>query len=109
MASSTPVHSDRRGHAREPVMLAGSAYGILRSRSVGISDLSSEGAQLDGRDLPTTGEDLAVVAGPLDIMARVVWRTDCKCGIRFDEPVPQEMIEQMKRDARWASVAGWYR
>ena len=109
MGPSTSAHSNRRACAREPVMLAGSAYGILRSRSVGISDLSAEGAQLDGRDLPPTGEDIAVVAGPLDIMARVVWRTEAKCGICFDEAVPQEMIEQMKKDAKWASVAGWYR
>ena len=109
MAPATPIQPNRRGPTREGVMLAGSAYGISRSRAVGISDLSSQGAQLDGRDLPTTGEEVVVVAGPLDVMAKVVWRTDAKCGIRFEEVVPDDIIERMKKDATWTAVAGWYR
>lgn len=109
MAPTSPNQPNRRGARREHVMLAGSAYGISRSRSVAISDLSPEGAQLDGHDLPTTGEEVVVVAGPLDIMARVIWRTDSKCGIRFEDEVTEEIIEQMKKDATWSRVAGWYR
>lgn len=109
MAPTSPNQPNRRGPRREHVMLAGSAYGISRSRSVGISDLSPEGAQLDGHDLPMTGEEVVVVAGPLDVMAKVIWRTDSKCGIRFEDEVTEEIIEQMKKDATWSQVAGWYR
>lgn len=109
MAPTSHRQSNRRGASRERVMLAGSAYGISRSRSVAISDLSPEGAQLDGHDLPMTGEEVVVVAGPLDVMAKVIWRTDAKCGIRFEDEVTDEIIEQMKKDATWSQVAGWYR
>ena len=109
MALATPSTDNRRGSSREAVMLAGSAFGIARSRSVIISDLSSSGAQLDGRDLPTVGEDLVIVAGPFDTMAIVIWRTSEKSGIRFDTDVSEEMIARMKAEAKWSSIAGWYR
>lgn len=109
MALSPIFPANRRVCEREAVALAGSAFGLARSRSVIVSDLSPEGAQIDGRDLPAAGEDLVMVAGPLDTMAKVVWRTDAKCGIRFDDIVPDETIERVKNEAKWTSVAGWYR
>lgn len=109
MAFAPSFQADRRGSDREAVMLAGSAFGLARSRSVIISDLSPAGAQLDGRDLPMPGEDLAMVVGPLDTMATVIWRTAEKCGIRFDAIIPDPTIAQMKSEAKWASVTGWYR
>jgi hypothetical protein len=74
-----------------------------------ISDLSPDGAQIDGRELPPPGDDLLMVAGSQDAFAKVIWRTDDKCGIRFDETIPPENLAQMKDEAAWASVAGWWR
>lgn len=99
----------RRQSAREPVSLAGSAFALSRSRSVIISDLSSRGAKLDGRDLPPAGDDLCLVMGSFDTMATVAWRADDKCGIQFDDPIPYKVIAQLKQSAEWLSVAGWYR
>ena len=99
----------RRGTAREEVALAGSALALTRSRSVVISDLSRDGAQLDGRDLPPPGDDLLMVVGKFDTFAKVVWRTTDKCGIRFDALLAEQSIAQMKREGAWESVAGWYR
>lgn len=99
----------RRREAREEVALAGSALALGCSRSIIISDLSPDGAQIDARDLPPPGEDLLMVAGTQDAFARVVWRTDEKCGIRFDETMPAENIALMKEEAAWTSVAGWWR
>lgn len=109
MALATSFPSNRRRADREQVMLAGSAYGLSRSRSVIVSDLSPSGAQLDGRDLPKAGEDLVMVSGPLDTMATVVWCTAEKCGIRFDDTISDLTIDRMKTEAKWSSVAGWYR
>lgn len=109
MALATTFESNRRVSDPEAVALAASAFALARSRSVIISDLSPEGAQIDGRDLPTAGEDLVVVAGPLDTMAKVVWRTDVKCGIRFDDIISEATIARMKDEAKWMSVAGWVR
>ena len=99
----------RRQSVREAVTLAGSALGVGRSRSVIVSDLSAEGAQLDARDLPPPGDDLFLVVGPFDSMSTVVWRSEDKCGVRFDSAVADEMLQRMKRDAQWESVSGWYR
>jgi hypothetical protein len=99
----------RRAAEREPVTLAGSAYGLGRSRSIIVSDLSPEGARLDARDMPAPGHDVLVIVGPFDGLATVVWRVDDKCGVEFDEALPAEMLDRMKSEAKWMSVACWYR
>lgn len=104
-----PDHACRRQVAREEVALAGSALALGCSRSIIISDLSPDGAQIDGRDLPPPGEDVLMVAGTQDAFAKIVWRTDDKCGIRFDETIAAENIALMKEEAAWTSVAGWWR
>jgi hypothetical protein len=109
LAAELPRTSDTRCSAREPVALAASALALDRSRSVIVSDLSAEGALLDGRDLPHPGEDLLVVVGPFDTFAKVIWRTAEKAGIQFDEAIPEENIARMKKEAEWMTVAGWYR
>jgi hypothetical protein len=105
----TPSQSCRRRHDRDSVTLAGSAFGLGRSRSIIVSDLSCEGARLDGRDMPAPGDDVFVIVGPFDNLATVVWRSDDKCGVHFDEVVGDETLGRMKSEARWMSVAGWYR
>jgi hypothetical protein len=102
-------HSCRRRSPREAVTLAGSAFAFARSQSVIISDLSPEGARLDGRDPPPPGDDVFVIVGPYDTMARVMWRAGDKCGIRFDDIVAEDTLAKMKQEAKWMSVAGWYR
>lgn len=94
---------------REPVMLAGSAFGLARSRSVVVSDLSPDGAQLDGRDLPSPGEDLLIIVASFDSLAKVVWRTGDKCGIVFDDTVSDKALVNMKEKGTWAAVTGWCR
>jgi len=104
-----PGHACRRHEPREEVALAGSALALGCSRSIIISDLSPEGAQIDARDLPPPGEDVLMVAGSQDAFARIVWRTDDKCGIHFDERIAPENLSLMKEEAAWTSVAGWWR
>ena len=101
--------SDTRRSVREGVALAASALALDRSRSVIVSDLTAEGALLDGRDLPMPGEDLLVVVGSLETFAKVVWRTGEKAGILFDDAMPEENLAQMKQEGEWMTVAGWYR
>jgi hypothetical protein len=103
------AHSCRRRSPREEVVLAGSAFGVGRSRSVIVSDLSTGGAQLNARDLPPENHDIFVVVGPFESLGTVVWRTSDKCGIAFELAVTDEAIGRMKREAQWESVSGWYR
>jgi hypothetical protein len=74
-----------------------------------VADLSPEGAQLEARDLPEPGDDLFMVVGSFDTLAKVVWRTPERCGIEFDEAVAEPTLATIKREAKWMSVAGWYR
>jgi len=70
IVGSVTMHQDnRRRNARQPVSLAASALSLSRSRSVVISDLSPDGAHVDGRDLPLPGEDLLLVVGSFDTFA----------------------------------------
>ena len=103
------ARSCRRRSPRQEVALAGSAFGVGRSRSVIISDLSAEGAQLNARDLPPENHDIFVVVGVFESLGTVIWRTAEKCGIAFDCAVADETIARMKREAKWESVSGWYR
>ena len=103
------THSCRRASEREPVVLAGSAFGLGRSRSIIVSDLSADGARLDARDMPAPGDDVLVVVGPFEGMATVKWRGDDSCGVGFDETLAADIIQRMKSEAKWMSVAGWYR
>ena len=50
-----------------------------------------------------------MVVGAVDAMAMVVWQSGDKCGVRFEEPLGELSIAQMKRDASWESVTGWAR
>jgi hypothetical protein len=104
-----PPQICRRRCEREAVTLAGSAYGLGRSRSIIVSDLSAEGARLDARDMPAPGDDVLVVVGPFDGLATVAWRHDDKCGVEFDEALAADTLDRMKSEAKWMSVAGWYR
>lgn len=101
--------ASRRESEREEVVLAGSAYGLGRSRSVIVSDISTRGARLDARDMPAPGADVLVVVGPFEGMATVAWRNDDRCGVCFDEELPDYMVSAMKNGAKWMEVAGWYR
>src|SRR5258708_14667112 len=93
----------RRASEREEVVLAGSAYGLGRSRSIIVSDLSAEGARLDARDMPAPGDDVLVVVGPFDGLATVAWRSDDKCGVEFDEALAVDILDRMKSEAKWMS------
>jgi hypothetical protein len=103
------THACRRASERQEVTLAGSAFGLGRSRSIIVSDLCAHGARLDARDMPAPGDDVLIIVGPFEGLATVAWRADDRCGVRFDEAVPTEIIDRMKSEAKWMAVAGWYR
>jgi hypothetical protein len=88
-------------------MLAGSAMSVTRSRSVMITDVSALGARIGGRDLPAPGDDVLMIVGSQERMGTVKWRNVEHCGVCIDQPLGHAQIDQMKREAHWASVTGW--
>src|SRR5689334_24720414 len=86
---SVEVPGCRRAATREGVILAASALALGCSRSVIVSDLSATGARFEAKDLPDSGEELLMVAGTQEAFARVVWRTEKRCGVLFDESLDE--------------------
>lgn len=98
--------SSCRCYSREPVILAGSALSIGRSRSVLVADLSPAGAKLRGRDLPKPGSEVLVAVGSQDSFATIIWRNEDGCGIEFDDSLHEDELAKFKLEGHWPSVTG---
>lgn len=96
----------RRKALRERVMLAGSAHSVGASRSVVVTDVSSQGAKLLGRQLPKASDQVVVKVGRVELFATVAWAAGEECGIAFEDPLTPRMAAHLKRDGHWASVMG---
>lgn len=96
----------RRRVTREEVVLAASAQTLKASRPVVVADVSATGAKLQGRELNSLDPDVLLSVGGADLFANVAWSNRAECGVRFDEPLSQEMVDFIKREGRWAKVMG---
>jgi len=98
--------SGRRHSAREEVVLAGCAQTMRASRPVVVTDVSASGAKLEGQRLETLDPEVLLSVGNVDLFATIAWAEFNHCGITFDEPLAQDMIDHIKREGRWAKVMG---
>jgi hypothetical protein len=96
----------RRHARRQQVILAASAQAIDCSRSVVISDLSPQGAKLQGRGLPLPGREVLITAGSIDVFATVAWSEKDECGLRFDSPLDDALLKLLQHEGRWTTVTG---
>lgn len=81
---------DSRNGRRANVFLAGVLHAAGGAFPVRIRNLSPEGALADGNDLPDEGNAVRLQRGPFTVAARVVWRGDKGCGLRFSAAIPVE-------------------
>ena len=98
--------SGRRKSVREKVLLAASARTVACSRSVVVTDVSTKGAKLIGRELPRQSANVLVTVGNVDVFATVAWSAGDECGIAFETPLTPQLTEHLKREGRWAKVMG---
>ena len=98
--------SGRRRIAREEVVLAGSAQTVRSSRPVVVTDVSSRGAKLEGREMNNLDAEVLLLVGATDLFANIAWSNRSECGITFDEELSPQMVEHIKREGRWAKVMG---
>jgi len=104
---------DLRNGRRANVFLAGVLHAAGGAFPVRIRNLSPEGALADGKGLPDEGNAVRLQRGPFTVAARVVWRRDKGCGLRFSAPIPveqwisygtassgQQRVDAMVADAR---------
>lgn len=81
---------DLRDSRRANVFLAGVLHAAGGAFPVRIRNLSPEGALAEGKDLPDEGNAVRLQRGPYTVAARVVWRGDKRCGLRFSAAIPVE-------------------
>ena len=96
----------RRQLMREEVVLAASAQSLRSSRPVVVTDVSANGAKIEGQRLATLDPDVMLSVGDVDLFATVAWAEFNQCGLTFDESLPPETIDHIKREGRWAKVMG---
>lgn len=99
-------HDGRRKTLREEVLLAASAHTVGTSRSVVVTDVSTKGAKLLGRQLPRESANVLVTVGAVEVFATVAWSGGDECGIAFETPLTPELTHHLKLEGRWAKVMG---
>ena len=85
--SSASEIEESRTASRTRLRLAATISFGSAVRSTVIRDLSSCGAQLEGRDLPESGTTVVIVRGSLREQGMLVWRDHQRAGVRFDSPL----------------------
>jgi PilZ domain len=90
---------------REPLLLAASILTIERSRSAVILDVSQSGARLRGSVRAAPGQDLWLRVGCVDTLATVAWTDGDICGVTFDQPLGEDDLDHLRREAKNTIVA----
>lgn len=96
----------RRAAPRVRIALPAYAQTVSGRKDVRLLDLSRTGAMLEGPSLPVTGQDVVIKCGGTDAFGVVVWARPERCGIRFDEPIPQEDVERQRLSGEFSARSG---
>ena len=89
-----------RRTVREDVMLPTALMTMTDSLNVDLLDLSRCGARLRGKDLPSPGQEVLVLIGKLEAFASVVWRDEGECGVHFDIPLSDTVLDTVESERR---------
>ena len=73
-----------RRAVRDDALIRVAMMTLTETVGVDLLDLSTSGAKLRGRDLPTPGQEVVVLLGRLEAFGSVVWRDEDECGVHFD-------------------------
>lgn len=77
---------------------------LARTYEAVLVDISATGARISALELPKPEEDLYFSVAKLKTVASVRWRRGGQCGIQFQEPLRQEEVINVRREA--ANYAG---
>lgn len=75
---------DARKHSRSSMFLAAVLRAGTEQAAVRVRNMSSNGAMVDTPLRPSPGSEVQLVRGSLLAKGTVVWRTESRCGLRFD-------------------------
>jgi hypothetical protein len=72
--------------------------GLSKTYEAELVDISATGARISSGRLPSVGDELNVLVGPVKTFCIVRWRRDDECGIQFDEPLLQREVISVRRE-----------
>ncbi len=84
--------TQNRRSRRSNVLLAASIETAGAAISVKLRNLSSEGALIEGSDLPVEGSDVVFRRNDLTVASRVAWVHGKQAGVAFKRPIPQQDV-----------------
>ena len=85
------MNQNRRSR-RSNVLLAASIEVSGASLAVKLRNLSTEGALVEGADLPVEGSEVLFRRNELSVKSRVAWVHGKQAGVAFKRPIPQEDV-----------------
>ena len=85
------MNQNRRSH-RSNVLLAASIETSGSSVPVKLRNLSTEGALVEGDDLPVEGSEVLFKRNELSVNSRVAWVHGTHAGVAFRRPIAQEDV-----------------
>lgn len=91
-AKLNELPEDQRGRRRSRVRLAAALEAGGKSMKANLLNLSTGGAQLDAETPPAVGTEFVLTRGDLRAHGRVVWVSDHRFGMAFDQPVDEALI-----------------
>jgi hypothetical protein len=97
MSSLPSGYTPRRCEARLRVRLAARVVALSGIQSVQVNDLSRSGAGITLAEPLTIGKTVLLQWRSLDHFATVVWTNGERCGVRFEEPIPMEILLEARR------------
>jgi hypothetical protein len=107
--SSIAGHAHRRSESRARVPMEAKVDTLHGRNSAFILNLSCNGAMVQSQELPGVGTSVVLRCGSIDALAAVVWVEHERFGVQFDEPIPEEIVIQMRREAEEAARSATHR
>jgi hypothetical protein len=84
--------NQNRRSRRSNVLLAASIEMSGTVTPVKLRNLSTEGALIEGDDLPLEGSEVVFRRNDLRVKSRVAWVIDHQAGVAFNRPIAQEDV-----------------
>ena len=91
MDESSPVQN-RRQRRSNVLLTAAVEMAGGQTLDVKLRNLSAEGALIESEGLPREGSDIRFRKGDLSVAGKIVWVSDKRAGIHFDEALSPEAL-----------------
>ena len=96
----------RRGQPRATVNLPVTIATLDGNKRIELLEVSLDGARLEGAALPHVGKNAVLMCGAVEAFGTVVWATDNRCGMQFDEPIGLSELVALRRVAVAVEASG---